>query len=527
MPSFSVIIPAHQAADTIGRAVASAVAQTHPPAEIIVCDDGSSDDLAAALEPWPSVILVRQDHAGVSAACNRAAAAATGDFLVKLDADDEWLPERLDAMTGLLRDHPTLDILTTDATVVRPDGTTWRYYSRKPPFPSVDDQVAAILADNFVFGSAAFRRSAFEAIGGFRTDVPYQGEYECWMRLVVAGSRVGLVERELALYHRREASWSAHARLRPATIAQTLSELARSGALAPDEARQARRRARRLRRDLFVDRLRRLAGRSAWRRRAAMATRPLRSTELHVVVTGWPRSGTSLLFNMVATADPGLRPARFETPARVAIRRRGSTVSKRPRDLFEISAIVDANVRQKRVVFVAIVRDPRDVVCSQHPNVPGTWFIGADHSHSVAGRPPYRIAADAPGLRSYARALEHLVSSDHDVVLVKYEDLVADPDRIERLIAACLGRSPASHYRDFHRDPDRHPYRYEGATAALAPELVRESDAVTTDRVGRWRTSHDRRRRVREQLDRWPELHDLSERLGYVSDRTWVDELDA
>lgn len=222
--SFSVIIPAHEAAHTIGRAVRSALTQTHAPREIIVCDDGSTDDIVGALAPYPGVKLVRQDNRGVSAASNRAAQEASGDFIVKLDADDEWMPGRLAAMDALVRDTRGLDIVTTDAIVVEHDGSTRRYYADLPPFPEPHEQRIAIIRGNFIFGSAAVRRVAFEQAGGFRIDVPYQGEYECWIRLILGGSRAGLVREPLAYYHRRPGSHSARPWARAATILDTLRQ---------------------------------------------------------------------------------------------------------------------------------------------------------------------------------------------------------------------------------------------------------------------------------------------------------------
>src|SRR5215212_948346 len=98
-PSFSVIIAAHQAAPFIADALASVARQTLPPLETIVCDDGSTDDLAGALAPYAeTVVLIRQPHRGVGAAKDTAARAASGDFVAVLDADDIFLPRRLEAL---------------------------------------------------------------------------------------------------------------------------------------------------------------------------------------------------------------------------------------------------------------------------------------------------------------------------------------------------------------------------------------------------------------------------------------------
>src|SRR5436305_10109763 len=115
-PAFSVIVAAYEAAGTIAAAIDSALAQTLAPHEVIVCDDGSTDDLEGALAPYrDQIVLIRQENAGEGAAKNAAARAATGDFVVVLDADDRFLPERLEALCELAVARPDLDIPTTDA----------------------------------------------------------------------------------------------------------------------------------------------------------------------------------------------------------------------------------------------------------------------------------------------------------------------------------------------------------------------------------------------------------------------------
>jgi glycosyltransferase involved in cell wall biosynthesis len=101
-PTFSVAIAAYQAADVVGEAIESALAQTVPPHEVVVCDDGSTDDLDRALEPYRDrIVLLRQRNRGEAAAKNAAARAASGDFVAILDADDVYLPERLEALGRL------------------------------------------------------------------------------------------------------------------------------------------------------------------------------------------------------------------------------------------------------------------------------------------------------------------------------------------------------------------------------------------------------------------------------------------
>ena len=115
-PTFSILVAAYQVADVIGEALESAFGQTHPALEVIVCDDGSTDDLERALEPHRGrIVLTRKENGGEGSAKNTAAQLANGDYLVILDADDRYLPRRLEALAHLARTRPDLDLLTTDA----------------------------------------------------------------------------------------------------------------------------------------------------------------------------------------------------------------------------------------------------------------------------------------------------------------------------------------------------------------------------------------------------------------------------
>jgi glycosyltransferase involved in cell wall biosynthesis len=214
-PSFSIIIPAYQAADFVAGAVESALAQTLPPRDVIVCDDGSTDDLRGALAPYISEItLLRKDHTGVANTRNFAIQTATGDFVVSLDADNLLLPGYLEAVSELAVARSDLDILTTDA-FLELDGEVYgRYYRGKARFVT-NDQRRGIIHQHFVYANAAFRRKALLAVGGydeFYDPTPYHGveDTDLLVRMILAGSNVGLVDRPLAVYRIRAGSLSSN-----------------------------------------------------------------------------------------------------------------------------------------------------------------------------------------------------------------------------------------------------------------------------------------------------------------------------
>ena len=106
---FTVVIPTYNSEHCLERAVASALAQTHPPREIIIVDDASTDDtvgvacrLAARSMPIPIRVLRQRSNLGPSAARNLAWDSALGDYIVFLDADDEWLPHKLQIQSRVI-----------------------------------------------------------------------------------------------------------------------------------------------------------------------------------------------------------------------------------------------------------------------------------------------------------------------------------------------------------------------------------------------------------------------------------------
>jgi glycosyltransferase involved in cell wall biosynthesis len=208
-PSFSIIIAAYQAAPFIADAIESALSQSSPAHEIVVCDDGSTDDLKEAVAPYRDHILfLRQEHRGAAAAKNAAARAASGDFVSILDADDILLPHYLEAVGELASARPDLDIVTTDAYVEVEGRVIGRYYQAIARFV-VDDQRRGALHNHFIFGLASLRRSRLMAIGGFDESLTRGDDTDCFLRLILGGASAGLVDEPLAHYRLRDDSLSS------------------------------------------------------------------------------------------------------------------------------------------------------------------------------------------------------------------------------------------------------------------------------------------------------------------------------
>lgn len=201
-PSISVVIACYNAADTVAESIASALAQTAPAAEVIVCDDGSTDDIDAALAPFlDRIVLLRRENGGAAAARNTAVRAATSEFVAVLDADDVYEPRRLEALGALAASRPDLDIVTTDAYVER-DGTREGRLFELNPFDVVD-QRCAILQTSFVGGWPAVRRRRILEVGGYDETLHVGEDWDLWLRLIYTGSAAGTVDEPLMTYRRR------------------------------------------------------------------------------------------------------------------------------------------------------------------------------------------------------------------------------------------------------------------------------------------------------------------------------------
>jgi hypothetical protein len=203
-PTFSVVIPAYQAADTIQEAIASALGQTTPPLEVIVSDDGSQDDLAGALAPFRGeIVLVRGENAGVAAARNRGLARASGEFVAFLDSDDAWLSSYLERLGELAAARPDLDLLSADVFYEVNGEVVGRFYERNTF--DVRNQRHAIFRTCFV-GWPAARRSHLTAIGGFDESLEMASDWDAWARMILSGAKAGLVSEPLTRYRFRPGS---------------------------------------------------------------------------------------------------------------------------------------------------------------------------------------------------------------------------------------------------------------------------------------------------------------------------------
>jgi len=200
----SVIIPAWRAAGTIARALASVAAQTVKPLEAIVVDDGSDDrtdqiaESCRAAMNGVALVVIRQNRQGPGAARNAAIAAARGSVLAFLDADDEWLPTKIERSLAQIGDHV---LVAHDYLEASEGRETVKDCTRH--YRAGVDPLQALFVRNYLPSITVLARTeAVRAVGGFETSLPAAQDYDLWLKLLTQpGARFTVFPEALARYH--------------------------------------------------------------------------------------------------------------------------------------------------------------------------------------------------------------------------------------------------------------------------------------------------------------------------------------
>ena len=167
-PRVSIVIAVYNGAPTVGRALASVFAQTYTDCEVIVVNDGSTDDTAAVLARFRDRIsVVTQDNRGLSAARNAGVRASTGEYVAFLDDDDEWMPEKIARSVPILDADRDCALVYTLALKVDPHGRPMGNDARPDgaESPTMNEMLAHPW--NVVPSQFVVRRDVFERAGGF------------------------------------------------------------------------------------------------------------------------------------------------------------------------------------------------------------------------------------------------------------------------------------------------------------------------------------------------------------------------
>lgn len=199
-PLISVIMPCYNAAAYLREAVDSVLTQTYTQVELIVIDDGSTDDSRRILQEYGDRIRVLdQANRGPYPARNMGLAHAGGELVAFLDADDWWRPDCLELLEGALQTHPDAALAYCGWQNVQ--ATDRNTDPHVPPDYGGKDKLARLLSGGspWPIHAALTRKSVIDARGGFRTDLPTSMDFDLWLA-IAARYEVVLVPEILAFY---------------------------------------------------------------------------------------------------------------------------------------------------------------------------------------------------------------------------------------------------------------------------------------------------------------------------------------
>lgn len=197
VPTVSVIIPTFNRAWTLSSAIDSVLAQSFQDFELIIVDDGSTDNSNALLTQYGDTIKVLpQANRGVSAARNRGIHAARGRLIAFLDSDDEWMPEKLAVQVEFFKQNPTLQICQTEEIWIRKgQHVNPKKRHKKPSGDIFKPSLHLCLVSP---SAVMLRRALFERVGFFDEALPACEDYDMWLR-ISCHYPVGLIDTPLII----------------------------------------------------------------------------------------------------------------------------------------------------------------------------------------------------------------------------------------------------------------------------------------------------------------------------------------
>jgi glycosyltransferase involved in cell wall biosynthesis len=198
-PAFSVIIPAYNSPQTIGSTISSVLRQTRKDFELIVVDDGSTDEtpeIVRSFEPDARLKLIEQQNQGTAGARNTGVRGARGTYVSFLDHDDLWMPNYLEVIGETLGGTPEAGFAYADGW--RLDDASKRVRRRTamqtlgapaslPAAP--EDFLSCLVQRTFIRSATTIRRSVLEEVGPFDVDLSGVDDFDLWVRILLAGHR--------------------------------------------------------------------------------------------------------------------------------------------------------------------------------------------------------------------------------------------------------------------------------------------------------------------------------------------------
>ncbi len=236
MVKVSVIIPAYNGDRYLAAAIDSILAQTYRDLEIIVVDDGSTDNTPQVAQQYGTAVhavqYVSQANQGVAASRNLGMAKARGDYIAFLDQDDVFLPHKLSSQVGMLEQDDNLGIVNSGWQITDQQG---HIKAAVQPWQQIPDLTAAnlIIWKPVFLGAMLFRRSWLERVSGFDTSLEQTPDVDLVMRLAMLDCPAAWLEQTTVQYRQHEANASKNTLLQAQELNQITSRFFAQSSLTP------------------------------------------------------------------------------------------------------------------------------------------------------------------------------------------------------------------------------------------------------------------------------------------------------
>jgi len=202
----SVVIPVHNGERYLSQAIESVLAQTHRDLELLIVDDGSTDGSRAVAERYARedarVRVLAQPNRGVAAAGNQGLEEARGEWVARLDADDLFVPDKLERQLAFVRRHPDVRIAGTLGHFIDARGRVLGLVNGEGPFTRPEFEAMAARGEPvfFVHSSTLMHRGAVLSIGGYRERFIQAEDIDLWLRMAERGHLLLKMPEPLVLY---------------------------------------------------------------------------------------------------------------------------------------------------------------------------------------------------------------------------------------------------------------------------------------------------------------------------------------
>ena len=197
-PKISVVLPVYNAEAYVGKAIESILHQTYADFELIIINDGSTDQSLEIVQSYTDsrIKIVSRENKGLISSLNEGFALARGKYVARMDADDIALPQRFEKQVALLDVMPSVALCGTWVDVIDAQGVVKGDYAY-PPIDTKAIRTYTLRHNPFIHPTVMLRKNVFEKVGGYRSVFKHVEDYELWTRIVFAYDVANIPEKLL------------------------------------------------------------------------------------------------------------------------------------------------------------------------------------------------------------------------------------------------------------------------------------------------------------------------------------------